>query len=51
MSATSVSCETSLSAAGFIQRKERTRLSSETLRYQLIIKQLEKLVEIEKNMN
>ena len=48
MSATSVSCETSFSVAGFIQRKERTRLTSNSLRYQLVLKQLEKLVEIQK---
>ena len=51
MCATSVPCETSFSVAGYIQRKERIRLSSDSLRYQLILKQFEKLLEIEKSMN
>ena len=49
--ATSVPCESSFSVAGYIQRKERIRLSSDSLRYQLILKQFEKLLDIEKNMN
>jgi hypothetical protein len=49
--ATSVPCESCFSVAGYIQRNERIRLSSDSLRYQLILKQFEKLLEIEKNMN
>ena len=49
--ATSVPCESSFSMAGYIQRKERIRLRSDSLRYQLILKQFEKLLDIEKNMN
>ena len=50
MCATSVPCETSFSFAGYIQRKERIRLSADSLRYQLILKQLQKILEIEKNL-
>ena len=51
MCATSVPCETSFSVAGYNQRKERIRLSADSLRYQLILKQLQKILEIEKNLN
>ncbi len=50
MCATSVACESCFSIAGYIQRKQRNKLSSDSLRYQLISKQHIKILEIEKNM-
>jgi hypothetical protein len=50
MCATSVACESCFSKAGYIQRKQRNKFSSDSLRYQLISKQHKKILEIEKNM-
>ena len=50
MCATSVACESCFSIAGYIQRKQRNKLSNDSLRYQLISKQHKKILEIEKNM-
>ena len=46
--AKSAPCETSFSVAGYIHRKERIGLSSDTFRNQLILKQFEKFLDIKK---
>ena len=50
MSATSVASESAFSVAGYIQRKERTRLSSKNLRFTILAKQMDKLIEIEQHL-
>jgi hypothetical protein len=49
ISATSAPSESAFSVAGYIQRRERSRLSSQNLRYSLLTKQADKLNEIEVN--
>ena len=50
MSATSFASESAFSVAGYIQRKERTRLSSKNLRFTILAKQMDKLIEIEQHL-
>jgi hypothetical protein len=43
IAATSVPSESSFSIAGYIQRKERCRLSSKMLRFLILTKQIDKI--------
>jgi hypothetical protein len=48
--ATSVPSESAFSVAGYIQRKERCRLKSKNLRFLMLTKQFDKLIELEKRI-
>ena len=45
---TSVAAESVFSEAGFVQRKERTRLSSKQLRFTIMLKDEQEVISLEK---